>query len=129
MADIGATLRDARRTSLVALATFLDVQNAVSKTKAELSNEIWSSIITLMDQVNAPPVSPIAPASGVGGVCWAGACVCELFAFVLSCFLLPLCGVKLARPSGCEACVCALCCALLFVCVFVFVFFFLAGGS
>jgi hypothetical protein len=101
-ADIGPSLQRASRQSLVALAQRLDVHRTDSMTKGELSDSIWLALNNLLAMVNAPPVSPIAWVLWVGGGL-GGACVCELFAFVLSCFLLPLCGVKLARPSGCEA--------------------------
>ena len=100
MAD---SLVGARRSALVAMAMKLGIANTWTKTKSELSVDIWAKVNELVDMVNAPPVSPIAPVLWVGGVL-GGACVCELFTFVLSRFLLPLCGVKRPALRGVRRC-------------------------
>ena len=104
MAEFGATLRDARRQSLVQLATLLNIQNATNMTKQQISNEIWAATQLLLDMVNTHPVSPIAPASGVGGVCWAGrvfTSFSRLF-FLVSCF--PFVGSSLPALRGVWRC-------------------------
>ena len=103
-AEAKVSLKDARRQSLVALATFLNIQNTVSKTKQELSDDIWTSVNDLVAQVNAPPVSPIAWVLWVGGLCWAGrvfAIFSRLF-FLVSCF--PFVGSSLPALRGVWRC-------------------------
>ena len=121
--DIGRCLRDMTTAQLTLMLVAMGRQVAANQNMRTLrittaNKETLAGI--LMDEITRrlvpPPVAAPPPADddddddddtepplGVSGML-GGACVCELFALLCFSFLLTLCGVKLARPSGARRC-------------------------